>query len=137
MRVDVEQLASRDPGMVLIDARGPDRFEGRNETLDPIGGHIPGARNVFYKSNLTEDNALLPPAQLRATYLRTLEGHAPQDAVMYCGSGVSACVNLLAMEHAGLPGTKLYVGSWSEWSSDPARPVETGPSGAPVVEQDR
>jgi thiosulfate/3-mercaptopyruvate sulfurtransferase len=56
---------------------------------------------------------------------------------MYCGSGVSACVNLLAMEHAGLPGTKLYVGSWSEWSSDPARPVETGPSAAPVVEQDR
>jgi thiosulfate/3-mercaptopyruvate sulfurtransferase len=129
MRVDVEQVASRvgEAGAVLIDARGPDRFEGRNETLDPVGGHIPGARNLFYKSNLAEDGTLRPAGELRATYQEALGGGDPQDAIMYCGSGVSACLNLLAMERAGLPGTKLYVGSWSEWSSDASRPVETGP----------
>jgi thiosulfate/3-mercaptopyruvate sulfurtransferase len=129
MRVDVTDVESRvgHAGSVLIDARGPDRFEGRNETLDPVGGHIPGARNVFYKSNLTEDGTMLPPGQLREKFRQALGRHAPADAVMYCGSGVSACLNLIAMEHAGLSGTKLYVGSWSEWSSDPARPIETGP----------
>lgn len=130
MRVDVAEVSSRvgDPRAVLIDARGPDRFEGRNETLDRVAGHIPGARNVFYKSNLADDGAMLPPEQLRETYRQALGARPPQDAIMYCGSGVSACLNLLAMEHAGLPGTKLYVGSWSEWSSDPARPVATGAS---------
>ena len=129
MRVDVAEVASRvgDDRTVLIDARGPDRFEGRNETLDPASGHIPGARNVFYKSNLAEDGTILPSAQLHEQFQQVLGGRAPADAVMYCGSGVSACLNLLAMEHAGLPGPKLYVGSWSEWSSDPARPIETGP----------
>lgn len=129
MHVDAAGVASRvaEGRSVLIDARGPDRFEGRNETLDRIGGHIPGARNVFYKSTLSQDGTMLPPGELRETFQQTLSGRAPVDAVMYCGSGVSACLNLLAMEHAGLPGTKLYVGSWSEWSSDPARPIETGP----------
>lgn len=128
MRVDVSHVTAhlRDPNTVLIDARGPDRFEGRNETLDPVAGHIPGARNVFYKSNLADDGTMLPPERLREKYEEALAGHAPQDAVMYCGSGVSACLNLLAMERAGLPGTKLYVGSWSEWSSDASRPIETG-----------
>lgn len=131
MRVDVADVASRvgDARTVLIDARGPDRFEGRNETLDPVGGHIPGARNLFYKSNLADDGTMLPPEELRGEFQQALGGHAPADAVMYCGSGVSACLNLVAMEHAGLPGTKLYAGSWSEWSSDPERPIETGPPG--------
>ena len=130
MRVEVDEVAARAgrPDAILIDARGTDRFEGRNETLDPVAGHIPGARNVFYRTNLAADGTLLPVETLRANYTQALGGHPPQDAVMYCGSGVSACVNLLAMEHAGLPGTKLYVGSWSEWSSDPARPIETGPA---------
>ena len=130
MRVDVEHVMAHldDPRAVLIDARGPDRFEGRNETLDRVAGHIPGARNVFYRSNLGGDGTMLPPGELRRKYEEALAGRAPEQAVMYCGSGVSACLNLLAMEHAGLPGTKLYVGSWSEWSSDPSRPVETGPS---------
>jgi thiosulfate/3-mercaptopyruvate sulfurtransferase len=129
MRVDAAGVTSRvaDGRSVLIDARGPDRFEGRNETLDRIGGHIPGARNVFYKSNLSQEGTMLPPGELREAFQQALGGRAPEDAVMYCGSGVSACLNLVAMEHAGLPGAKLYVGSWSEWSSDPARPIETGP----------
>lgn len=129
MRVDVAHVSQRlgDRGTVLIDARGPDRFEGRNETLDRVAGHIPGAKNVFYKSNLGDDGTMLPPGQLRAAFEQALGGHPPQAAVMYCGSGVSACLNLLAMERAGLPGAKLYVGSWSEWSADPSRPVETGP----------
>jgi thiosulfate/3-mercaptopyruvate sulfurtransferase len=130
MRVEIANVEARigkaDP--VLIDARGADRFEGRSETLDRVAGHIPGARNLFYKSNLADDGTMLPAEQLRAKYEHALGGHPPQDAVMYCGSGVSACLNLLAMERAGLPGTKLYVGSWSEWSSDPARPVATGAS---------
>ena len=129
-RVDVDEVAARmqDPGTRLVDARGPDRFEGRSETIDRVAGHIPGATNHFYKWNLGDDGTMLPPEQLRERFTRALGGHAPEQAVMYCGSGVSACHNLLAMERAGLPGTKLYVGSWSEWSSDPSRPVEIGPA---------
>ena len=129
MRVGVEHVTSHLglPGTVLIDARGPDRFEGRNETLDPVAGHIPGAKNIFYKTNLSGDGTMLPVDALREKYEQALGGRAPEDAVMYCGSGVSACLNLLAMARAGLEGTKLFIGSWSEWSSDPARPVETGP----------
>jgi len=117
-----------DPGTLLLDARAPERFEGRVEPLDRLPGHIPGAANHPYRSNLADDNTMLPPETLRAQFLRDLKGHSPARTVMYCGSGVTACQNLLAMEHAGLPGARLYVGSWSEWSADPARPVETGPS---------
>ena len=129
-RVDVDNVAARmnDPARVLIDARAGERFEGRNETVDRVAGHIPGALNHFFKNNLGQDGTMLPPATLRANFERLLGGHGPGDAVMYCGSGVTACHNLLAMEHAGLTGTPLYVGSWSEWSSDPSRPVETGPA---------
>jgi thiosulfate/3-mercaptopyruvate sulfurtransferase len=113
---------------LLIDARSPERFDGTSEPLDRAAGHIPGAVNHFYKRNLADDGTMLPPAVLRERYERILAGRAPDQAVMYCGSGVTACHNLLAMEHAGLSGTRLYPGSWSEWSSDPERPVETGPS---------
>jgi thiosulfate/3-mercaptopyruvate sulfurtransferase len=124
---DVRRRAG-DPATLLIDARGPERFEGREEPIDRVAGHIPGAINHFYKWNLSPEGTMLPPDQLRARFASLLGEHAPEQAVMYCGSGVSACHNLLAMEHAGLGGTPLYVGSWSEWSSDPARPIETGPS---------
>lgn len=117
-----------DPNTLLIDARGPDRFEGRSETIDTVAGHIPGATNHFYKWNLADDGTMLPPDKLRENYTRLLDGRSPDQAVMYCGSGVSACHNLLSMEHAGLTGTPLYPGSWSEWSSDPARQIETGPA---------
>ena len=122
----VERLAA-DGRTLLVDARGPDRFEGRAETIDKVAGHIPGAQNRFYRSNLAPDGTMLGAEALRAAFTSLLEGRDPRDAVMYCGSGVSACHNLLAMEHAGLPGSPLYVGSWSEWSSNPERPVETGP----------
>jgi thiosulfate/3-mercaptopyruvate sulfurtransferase len=130
LRVDVDEVSARlgDARTVLVDARGPDRFEGRSETIDPVAGHIPGATNHFYKQNLADDGTLLAPEALRENFARVLGGRPTADAVMYCGSGVSACHNLLAMEHAGLSGSRLYAGSWSEWSSDPARPVETGPS---------
>jgi thiosulfate/3-mercaptopyruvate sulfurtransferase len=108
----------------VVDARAPDRFRGENETMDPVGGHIPGARNRFFKDNLAPDGRFKDAAQLRAE-LGTVVGDA-QGAVMQCGSGVTACHNLLALEVAGMPGAKLYPGSWSEWVSDPARPVATG-----------
>jgi thiosulfate/3-mercaptopyruvate sulfurtransferase len=114
--------------MLLVDARAPERFEGRNETIDRAAGHIPGAANHFFKTNLADDATMLPTDRLRESLGRTLMGRSPSEIVMYCGSGVTACQNLLAMEHAGLPGARLYVGSWSEWSADPSRPTEKGPS---------
>ena len=107
----------------LIDARGPDRFRGENETMDPVGGHIPGARNRFFRDNLDASGAFRPAAELRQQFLGILAGAEPEQVVMYCGSGVTACHNLLAMELAGLPGARLYAGSWSEWCADPGRPV--------------
>ena len=107
----------------VVDARAPDRFRGENETLDPVGGHIPGARNRFFKDNLDANGLFRPAAELRREFLGLLDGVAPERVVMQCGSGVSACHNLLAMEIAGLHGARLYAGSWSEWCSDPARPV--------------
>jgi len=112
----------------LVDARAPERFEGRSEPLDRVAGHIPGAANHFFKANLAADGTMLPIDELRPKLTAALGGHAPADTVMYCGSGVTACHNLLALEHAGLTGARLYPGSWSEWSADPARPVETGPA---------
>lgn len=119
-----EILASLgDKERCLVDARAPDRFRGENETLDPVGGHIPGARNRFFKDNLDAEGLFRPAAELRREFLALLAGVSPEHAVMQCGSGVSACHNLIAMEIAGLRGAKLYAGSWSEWCSDPARPV--------------
>jgi thiosulfate/3-mercaptopyruvate sulfurtransferase len=107
----------------LIDARSPERFRGENETMDPVGGHIPGARNRFFRDNLDAAGKFLPAAELRRQFLDLLAGTDPGRAVTYCGSGVTACHNLLAMDLAGLPGARLYAGSWSEWCADPARPV--------------
>jgi thiosulfate/3-mercaptopyruvate sulfurtransferase len=123
--VDHVQVSLGNSSLLLVDARAPERFAGANEPLDRTPGHIPGAVNHFYKRNMTEDGIMLPPERLRQQFAEVLADHRPDQVVMYCGSGVTACHNLLAMEHAGLPGAKLYVGSWSEWSADPARPVET------------
>ena len=110
----------------LIDARSADRFRGENETIDPVGGHIPGAVNRFFRDNLRADGCFKPAAQLRSEWLAVLAGSSPEQVVHQCGSGVSACHNILAMEIAGLSGSKLYAGSWSEWCADPARPVVQG-----------
>jgi thiosulfate/3-mercaptopyruvate sulfurtransferase len=111
-------------GRTIVDARAPDRFRGENETIDPVGGHIPGAKNRFFKDNLQADGRFKAPEQLKAE-LGNVVGD-PARAIMQCGSGVTACHNLLALEVAGMPGAALYPGSWSEWSADPARPMATG-----------
>jgi thiosulfate/3-mercaptopyruvate sulfurtransferase len=109
---------------LIIDARAPDRFRGENETMDPVGGHIPGARNRFFQLNLQADGRFKTPAQLQTEFDELLAQHDLTSVTHQCGSGVTACHNLLAMAHAGLPPTKLYAGSWSEWCADPSRPVE-------------
>jgi len=112
--------------VLLIDARSPDRFRGENETLDPVAGHIPGAVNRFFRENL-QGGRFRPADELRAEFLALLGSRNPTEIVHQCGSGVTACHNLLAMEIAGLSGASLYPGSWSEWCADPSRPVATGP----------
>jgi thiosulfate/3-mercaptopyruvate sulfurtransferase len=112
--------------LALIDARAPDRFAGENETIDPIAGHIPGARNHPFAGNLDSRGRFLDAQELRDRWLRTLGRTRPADTISMCGSGVTACHNLLAMEVAGLGGARLYAGSWSEWIRDPARPIARG-----------
>ena len=114
----------RNPVYTVIDARAPDRFRGENETLDPVGGHIPGAKNRFFKDNLQSDGRFKAADQLRDDFGKL--SIAPEKTIMQCGSGVTACHNLLAMEIAGLRSAALYPGSWSEWCADPSRPVATG-----------
>ncbi|AMP03236.1 sulfurtransferase [Collimonas pratensis] len=108
----------------IVDARAPDRFRGENETIDPVGGHIPGAKNRFFKDNLQADGRFKPGHQLHEEFGALIS--EPQTAVMQCGSGVTACHNLLALEIAGLHGAALYPGSWSEWCADASRPVAKG-----------
>ena len=118
-------LARAEP--LLIDARGADRFAGENETIDPVAGHIPGAHNHPYAGNLDARGHFLPREDLRRAWTATLRGRPPTAVVAMCGSGVTACHNLLALEVAGLSGAKLYPGSWSEWIRDPARALTRGP----------
>ncbi|MDD5176687.1 MAG: sulfurtransferase [Sterolibacterium sp.] len=113
--------------MLLVDARSPERFRGENETLDLVGGHIPGAINRFHFDNLDDSGCFFKPAgELRTEFETLLGGRDAHSVVQQCGSGVTACHNLLAMELAGLSGSRLYAGSWSEWCSDPERPVAKG-----------
>jgi thiosulfate/3-mercaptopyruvate sulfurtransferase len=130
LRLLVDQVAAAlgDTSLLLVDARSPERFEGRSEPIDRTAGHIPGAVNHFHKLNVTDEGVMRSPEILREQFAATLGERSPAQVVMYCGSGVTACHNLLAMEYAGLSGGKVYPGSWSEWSADPARPVETGPA---------
>jgi thiosulfate/3-mercaptopyruvate sulfurtransferase len=114
-----------DPAMTLLDARAVERYAGEQEPIDPVAGHIPGAVNRFWQSNLAEGR-FKPAAQLRAEFDALLAGRSAAGVVHQCGSGVTSCHNLLAMEIAGLPGSQLYAGSWSEWIADPARPVARG-----------
>jgi thiosulfate/3-mercaptopyruvate sulfurtransferase len=111
---------------LLLDARAPARYRGEQEPIDPVAGRIPGARNRFNMENVAADGTFKSPQELKHAFQQVLGGRAPGEVVNYCGSGVAACHNLLAMEIAGLPGAKLYAGSWSEWIADPARPQEKG-----------
>jgi thiosulfate/3-mercaptopyruvate sulfurtransferase len=128
LRVTVANVeaALHDPARLLVDARSHDRYRGVGETLDKVGGHIPGAANFFWQENLSTGKTFKTTAELREAWTRLLGGRDPSSVVMYCGSGVTACTNLLAMEHAGLRGARLYAGSWSEWSQDPGRPMAVG-----------
>jgi thiosulfate/3-mercaptopyruvate sulfurtransferase len=126
--VDVATVAATlgSPSMLLVDARGRERFRGDVEPIDKVAGHIPGAINRPYTDNLAADGRFKPARELRADFSALIGDRAPSAIVHTCGSGVTACHNLLAMEHAGLGGARLYPGSWSEWSADPARPIARG-----------
>ena len=120
-------LASlHEPNFRLFDARTADRYRGENETIDPVAGHIPGARSAPYPDNLGPDGLFLSPENLRVRYAALLGDVPPDHAAFYCGSGVTAAQDVLAMTHAGLVGSRLYAGSWSEWIADPTRPIKTG-----------
>jgi thiosulfate/3-mercaptopyruvate sulfurtransferase len=113
--------------MLLVDARSAERFAGESETLDTAAGHIPGACNHPFAGNNDSQGRFLAAGELRRSWQRTLRGRPASAVVAMCGSGVTACQNLLALEAAGLSGARLYAGSWSEWIRDPARPVARGP----------
>lgn len=118
----VDQI-KEDPKFRLIDARASARYQGLTEPIDSKAGHIPGAINRFHGLNLSEDGTFLSPDVLKTEFLSLLGNVKPQNTVVYCGSGVTSCHNILAMEVAGMSGARLYVGSWSEWIRDPDHPV--------------
>lgn len=108
---------------LLVDSRDPIRYRGEHEPIDRAAGHIPGAVNRWWKENLDRSGRFLPPEVLRPAFLELFKGTPSAQTIFYCGSGVTACHNILAVTHAGLPTARLYAGSWSEWCSDPTRPV--------------
>lgn len=112
--------------LLLVDARNAERFRGEVEPIDPVAGHVPGAVNHPCTGNVGADGRLLPPAELARRWRETLGARRPAEVACMCGSGITACHNLLALESAGLGGARLYPGSWSEWIRDPARPVARG-----------
>jgi thiosulfate/3-mercaptopyruvate sulfurtransferase len=130
MAVDAAAVleVTADPGARILDARAPERYRGEVEPIDAVAGHVPSARNHPFARSLDGDGRFLPPAALREALARSLDGVPPARTIAMCGSGVTACHLLLALEHAGLPGGLLYPGSWSEWSRDPSRPLRTGDS---------
>lgn len=121
---DAAELLQSAPRKVF-DARAPERYRGEVEPIDPVAGHIPGAENLPFAANL-RDGRFLPSPELRARFDAALAGTAPDAAIHYCGSGVTACHNVLAFAHAGLPLPRLYAGSWSEWITDSSRPIAKG-----------
>ena len=123
---DVRTVEKQLGKSVLLDARAPARYRGEQEPIDPVAGRIKGAKNRFNMDNLTPDGVFKKSEALRKEFESVLGSRPPEQVIHYCGSGLAACHNLLAMEVAGLKGGKLYAGSWSEWSRDPKRPQERG-----------
>jgi thiosulfate/3-mercaptopyruvate sulfurtransferase len=121
--ISVNQIEKRGGEMLLLDARAPARYRGEQEPIDPVAGRIPGAMNRFNMDNVSPQGTFKGAAQLKQEFQAVLGDRAPSEVVHYCGSGVAACHNLLAMEIAGLTGGRLYAGSWSEWIADPNRPI--------------
>ena len=121
--VSVSDVERRGSEMLLLDARAPARYRGEQEPIDPVAGRIPGAINRFNMDNVSPQGTFKGAAQLKQEFQAVLGDRAPSEVVHYCGSGVAACHNLLAMESAGLTGGRLYAGSWSEWIADPNRPI--------------
>jgi thiosulfate/3-mercaptopyruvate sulfurtransferase len=124
--VDVRTVERTLGKSLLLDARAPARYRGEQEPIDPVAGRIPGAKNRFNSENLSAQGTFKSPQELKKELAAALGNRSPSEVIHYCGSGVAACHNLLAMEIAGLPGGKLYAGSWSEWIADPKRPRESG-----------
>ena len=117
------ESALREGGILLVDARAAERFAGRVEPIDAVAGHVPGAVSHPFSLNLDADGRFLPAAELERRWQQRLAGRSPESLVAMCGSGVTACHHLLSLEAAGLPGGRLYGGSFSEWIRDPHRPV--------------
>jgi thiosulfate/3-mercaptopyruvate sulfurtransferase len=128
MLVNADEVEARlnDASTTLIDARAAERYRGEVEPIDPVAGHIPSAKNRFYKDNLNADLTFRAPEEIGAGFSTLLNSVDPKKVIHQCGSGVTACANLFAMELAGLKGSKLYAGSWSEWIADPKRPIVRG-----------
>lgn len=124
--VGAAEVASLPPHSRLFDSRTADRYRGENETIDPVAGHIPGAISAPYTENLNNEGRFLPAKDLQRRFERLLAGTPPEEAVFYCGSGVTAAHNILALAYAGLGNARLYAGSWSEWIADPERPIAVG-----------
>jgi thiosulfate/3-mercaptopyruvate sulfurtransferase len=122
----VVDRARQDPAWLVVDARSPERHQGMFELIDSVAGRIPGSVNYYYGDNLIPGSLFREAQELRQEYLILLAGRPPENVIMYCGSGITACLNILAFEYAGLPGSRLYPGSWSEWIRNPANPVATG-----------
>jgi len=125
MTDELQRLRGSDRTL-LLDARAAPRYRGETESIDPVAGHVPGARNRPFSENLDTSGMFKPAAELRAAFEAKLDGHGPRDVVHMCGSGVTACHNLLAMEHAGLAGSRIYAPSWSGWIADGKRDVAVG-----------
>jgi thiosulfate/3-mercaptopyruvate sulfurtransferase len=124
--VDVRAVEAGLGKSLLVDARAPVRYRGEQEPIDPVAGRIKGAKNRFNMNNVSAQGTFKSPDELKKEFQSVLQGRSPSEVIHYCGSGVAACHNLLAMELAGLKGGKLYAGSWSEWSADPKRPQDRG-----------